>query len=300
MPLQVRSAATGSIVARIHVPRVTRHPGGSPNRYVNVSTIATANGRSYIIALERAQPCQSWLYKFTLSSKGQPSALTPFVSLPTIHGASISSIDISRNGRWLAFIANESGAMCDRARPGSAQIVGLVNIETGQTKQWTVPENSGAGDVTLSADGKLLLYDYQLNPGAVHPGPSEVRVLPTSAPPGNAAALGDAIVRSARFGPGKWISFAGITPDGQRVYFSVYPPGGGGPGQVWVTNLAGGPAHLIAGNAQYPGLITADPPVRHLLMYIDNKFTMLTLATGQATVLPPALRRSEANGEIFW
>jgi hypothetical protein len=297
MPLQVRSAATGAIVAQIHLPRVTLRPGGSPSRYVSISAVATANGRSYIIALYRPQPCRSWLYQFTLSSDGQPSALTPLTGLPTVPGAAIYNMDISGDGQWLAFVSASSGAICARARPGPTRI-GFTNIGTGQTKQWTILASTGIDDVSLSADGGLLVYDMQLNAGGVHPGPSEVRVLPTSTPPGNAAALGNAIVKSAQFGPGKWITFAAITPNGQRAYFSVYPPGGGGPGQIWATNLAGGPAHLIAANAQYPGLITADPRVRHLLMYIDNHFSKLTLATGKVTVMPRAWRGF--SGSVFW
>src|ERR1700733_3286060 len=124
-------------------------------------------------------------------------------------------------------------------------------------KQWTMPTSSAVNGVSLSANGGLLLYSLQL-------GPSEVRIIPASDPPGQAADRGRTAVRAAQFGPSQWISFATISPDGSVVCFSVYPPGGGGPGRIYVDDLATGHLLRVARGATYPGLLNGDNAMRHL------------------------------------
>jgi hypothetical protein len=53
-----------------------------------------------------------------------------------------------------------------------------------------------------------------------------------------------------------------------------------------------------ASKTQYNGLISADPSIRHLLLYIHNELVKLNMRSGKITALPPALRKYV--GEIFW
>jgi hypothetical protein len=291
-PLQVRSAATGVVVARIRVPESPKSqvPGTPAGRRTYISSVATADGRNYLIALYRPRPCRSWIYRFTLSSRGQASALTPFAALPTIAGAALYAMDISGNGQQVAFAAASSGAICATGKPGPTHI-GVTNIGTGRIRQWSVPRADSVNGVSLNDDGRLLAYSLQLRR-------SEVRVIPTSAAPGPAAGRGRTVVTAAQFGRSKWISFAALSPDSKALYFSVYPPGGGGPGEIRVTGLAGRRSRIVAANAEYPGLITSDPSVRRLLLYVGRKLVKLDLTTGRLTPLPPAWHHYV--GEITW
>jgi len=262
--LQVRDAVTGAVVSRIPVPQVahSQRPGTPLRHRIYISQVATNNGRTYLIALGRAIPCRSWLYKFTLNSKGHASALTPFTAMPTLAGAGLSSTDISGDGRYLAFATFSSGPNCPE---GERSHIGVTNVLTGRTRQWSIPRTDAIDNVSLDANGGLLLYSLQFKP-------SQVRVIPTSAPPGPAANRGRTVIRAAQFGRSAWISFAAISPDARAVYFSVYPPGGGGPGQIRVTGLTARHSRKVAGNAEYPGLITADPRVLRIPIESDHLF----------------------------
>jgi hypothetical protein len=280
--LQVRSATTGVVVAHVRIPPAP------PDKFASVSAIATANGHSYLVATDQVlrHSCRSWLYQFTINDKGQPSAVTPFASMPTIAGTEIGDMAISSNGRWLAFTSFASGFPCGGTGWGH-RYINFTNMQTGHTKRWPIPINSGVTNVSLTADGGQLLFGYEL----LHkhfPVSSEVRVFPTSALPGSVATLGHAVVRSAQFGPHADIAFATITPGGQSAYFSEYPAlsFGPGPGKIWDIGLAGGHARLIAGNLEFVNVVYADVHVRYLLLHIHNRFSRLTLATGKVTVLP--------------
>jgi hypothetical protein len=279
-PLQVRNVATGAVVAQVRLPT---EPGnqaprqGAHDGRTYVGDVATRNGRTYVVALYRPYPCQSWLYQFRVNSRGQPTAVTPLQARPTIAGAEVYDLAVSSNGQVLGY-ASASGLGCF-ARKAQPEHVGIINIATGQIKQWTMPTSSSVNEVSLSANGGLLLYSLQL-------GPSVVRIIPASARPGQAADRGRTVLRAAQFGPSQWISFATISPDGSTVCFSIYPPGGGGPGRIYIADLATGHPLRVASGAAYPGLIASDPAVRQLLLHMPHGLARLDLSTGKLTYLP--------------
>jgi hypothetical protein len=274
---QIRNAATGAIVAQIQVPGLA----SAKHRRI-ISALATADGRTYVVSVYRSYPCQTWLYQFTLNSQGYPAALMPFPALPTIPGAVVYDMSISGNGRVLAFTSVSSGPSC-AAKPQGPSRIGVANVVTGQTKQWVVSRTDSVNNVSLTANGDLLLYSLQEST-------SEVRVIATSAQPGMASERGRTVIKAAQLGPSTWISFAAISPNGKSVYFSTFPPGGGGPGQIRVTDLAGRRPKILAGGAYSPGLITTDPTVHHLRLYLHHKLSVLDLTTGKVTHLPAAWR----------
>jgi len=199
------------------------------------------------------------------------------IALPTLAEADITNLAMSRNGRYLAFSAGGSGG-CPLRQPGH---VGVTNIVTGRTRQWSIPRTGQVASVSIDANGGLLLY-------TVRDRTPELRVIPTGAPPGPAAARSRAIIsatrfaRPTRFGP--WFSFAAISPDARTVYFSVIPPGPG-PDAIWAMSLTGQhPRKLVSGQAG--GFITADPALSHLLLFINDKPVKLDLTTGHTTALP--------------
>jgi hypothetical protein len=275
--LQVRDVATGAVVGKVNLPI---EPGsqstGDGRTYLG--GVATPNGRTYVVALYRPDPCQSWLYQFGVNSRGQPTSVTPLRARPTIAGAELYGLAVSGNGQVLAFTSVSSGQGCI-VRKAQPSRIGIMNIGTGHIKEWTVSNSNSVNGVSLSANGSLLLYSLQL-------GPSVARIIPASAPPGQAADRGRTVAQAAQFGGSQWISFAAISPDGSTVCFSVYPPGGGGPGRIYVADLATGHVRLVAGGATYPGLIASDPAVHQLLLHIPDGLARLDLSTGRLTDLP--------------
>jgi hypothetical protein len=197
---------------------------------------------------------------------------------------------ISGNGRYLAFSAGGS-AGCPVRKPN---YIGVTNLLTGHTRQWTVPRESEVNSVSIDASGGLLLYN-------VRGRTPELRVIPTNAPPGPAADRGRTIIQATRFARATrfeppWFSFAAISPDARKIYFSVIPPGPG-PDAIWVMNLT---AHhsrkLVSGQAG--GFIAADPSRRYLMLFINDKPVKLDLTTGRTTALP--LLWHDTNIKFAW
>jgi hypothetical protein len=277
--LKVRNAATGALVAQVTLPTP---PGHNPDR-TYVTSVATANGRTYLVAVY-SNPCRSWLYQFQLDDQGQPSAVTPFAALRSI-ARELGGLAVSGDGRTIGYAA----VSCMGQKPQRAPYVAVTNVATGQTTQWSLPARSAVDNVSLTADGSLLCYSLQ-------EGPSMVGVIPASAAPGSAFTRGRTVVRADQFGSSAWISFAAISPDGHAVYFTTYPEPPTSPwvGQARAVDLATGRSRVVHTPAGQPGLIADDPPVRHLLLQIQAKGTnslrlaSLDLATGRITYLPSA------------
>ncbi len=289
-PLAVRNATTGALVARVTVP--PGYPEGNSRTYINA--VATGNGRDYLVA-EYANPCRSWIYRFSLDNAGQPSALTPFAALPTI-ATSVNSLTVSANGQMVAFTT--AACLGAKARPN---YLGVTNVRTGHTTRWTFPGHDAADSLSLTADGKQLCYTLD-GDGSF----SLIRVIPTSAPPGSATGPGRIV---APVEAGKFFSFAAISPDGGRVYFAVdaqravlqtKPV----TEQVRVTDLATGRSRVVYAAAGLPGLITSDPGVRYLLLQSQGqprqppRLTRLDLATGKVTALPAG--RFGLPAALYW
>lgn len=277
VPLAVRDVATGALVASIPVP------SNGPRTYVGA--VATRNGRDYLLAMYRPGVCRSWLYQFRLNSNGKATAVTPFRARPTLTGE-LYSLTISGNGKTIGYATADCPSQ--NPHPGPS-LLAVTDIRTGRTKQWTVP-GVALNDISLSADASMLCYSVQ-------EGPSVVRVIPTSAAPGPAASLGRTVADASAFGSSEFISYATITPDGRRVYFTTFAELSGGPGngQVRVTDLATGRSRLVYAPAGLPGLITADPSVRDLLLQFSRlrpgqppsaKLARLDLASGTIAYLP--------------
>jgi len=286
-PLVVRNAATGARVARVNLKERVERP------FTYLWPVATPDGRTFVAGLYRLDPCRSWLYQFRLSAQGQPTAPTAFAALPTTD-RQILSLAVSENGRELAYVAG-----CSSPAAGPSYLA-VMDIATRQTRRWSLPAGSGVGSVSLTANGSVLSYIFQRNSSETS---SVVRVMPTDAAPGNVTERGRTVARAAQFGRSDWISFAAVSADGSAVYFTTYPEAPVFPlpqrpwaGQVRVVDLATGRSRLVSAPAGQPGLVAADPSVRHLLLQIQQRgskgppfrLARLDLATGRITYLPSA------------
>jgi hypothetical protein len=281
--LLVSDVLTGASVGTVSLPDPNLAHGGN----IGVTSVATADGRHYLVALE-ANPCRSWLYQFTLNDRGQPGAVTAFAALPTVKSL-LYDLTISGNGKMIGYTTT----VCMGAK-SHPSYVAATSTRTGQTARWTVPGGGLVDSVSLTADGGELCYSLQDDP-------SGVRVIPTTAAPGSAADRGRTVVAAAaQFGPSEWVSFAAITPDGKAVYFTTYPETsrGPGPGQVRVVDLATGRTRLVYAPAGSAGLITVDPLVRYFLLQ-TGKLALLDLATGKIRYLPSGFL-SATSGVIWW
>jgi hypothetical protein len=250
--------------------------------------MATADGRHYVMAVYTTSPCRSRLYQFQLDDQGQPSAVTP-LALPAVPGE-VYELTVSGNGQEVAYAT----IACTGESKPPPPYLAVTNLITQRTTRWTLPADSPAGSVSLTADGSLLCYDHgQL-------GHSVVSVIPVGSAPGPAAARSRTVVRSADFGARQYISFSVISPDGGAVYFTTYPyPDGivsSPDGQVRVQDLATGRSRLVHAPAGNANVIAADPSARHLLLQIQTHqrlisrqpplLARLDLATGKVTYLP--------------
>jgi len=277
---EIRDAATGALVAHLTPP--TR-PGSSD---VDAESVATADGRHYVMAVYATSPCRSRLYQFQLDDQGQPSAVTP-LALPAVPGE-VYDLAVSGNGQKIAYAT----IACTGESKPPPPYLAVTNLVTQRTTRWTLPADSSAGRVSLTADGSRLCYD----PDQL--GSTVVRVIPANSAPGPAAARGRTVVRAAQFGRYQLISFAVISPDGGSVYFTTYPaePGAYADGEVRVQDLATGRSRVVHVPAGTPGVIVSDPSVRHLLLQFRTKqrqlnrqppeLARLDLATGKVTYLP--------------
>ena len=277
---EIRDAATGALVAHLTPPS---RPGGSD---VDDESVATADGRHYVMAVYTTSPCRSRLYQFQLDDQGQPSAVTP-LALPAVPGE-VYDLAVSGNGQKIAYAT----IACTGESKPPPPYLAVTNLVTQRTTRWTLPADSSAGRVSLTADGSRLCYD----PDQL--GSSVVRVIPANSAPGPAAARGRTVVRAAQIGRYQHISFAVISPDGRSVYFTTYPaePGAYADGEVRVQDLATGRSRVVHVPAGTPGVIVSDPSVRHLLLQFRTKqrqlnrqppeLARLDLATGKVTYLP--------------
>lgn len=275
--LPVRNAATGALVAKVPVPH--GHQGRDERTYI--TGVTTSNGRDFLVATYDSS-CRSWIYQFSLDGAGRPSAVTPFRPLPTVRSY-LSALTISGNGQMIGYITSP----CLDAKP-QLNYFNATNIRTGHTTRWIAPIDTDLDRLSLTADGKQLSYNVR-GPASV------VRIIPTDAAPGRAADIGRTVAEAPS---GHWISFAAISADGSKVYFSTFTKPGSTPGrpmtgQIDVVELATGQSRLVYQPAGDPDLIASDRAVRYLLLQIRSKdaqrilrLIRLDLTTGKAADLP--------------
>jgi hypothetical protein len=259
-------------------------PDPHTRKHFQIDSVATPDGRTWVVGLYRAIPCTSRFYQFTLGPRGKPGPVTPFTPLPIIKGAGVGDVSFSANGRVMAFNTVSGTPAC--SYKVTSNHIGVVNLSTGKVTQWS----GVGGPLSLTFDGKMLAYgDGQ-----------RVLAMKTSSPSAPLARYSRTLLRARRIGPLATISFAAITPDGKRLYFNVFPETSSGPrpGQIRVATIGTTGSRVVASKTGFNGLMAADPRIRHLLFYVDHDLVKLDLRSGKITPMPGPLRKYV--GESFW
>lgn len=292
----VVSATTGAKGAAISLP----FPAA------DLTSVATGDGQTFVVAATHQGSCSTSLYRFSLSADGTPSALTAFTTV----GGQISdpwAMAVSAGGQIIAYVAAAcADGQSQQPSPTDRQAqayLSVVNSVTGQTKQWTFQESLGGGDpgtgnVSISADGSVVGFGNL--------------VLDTSAAPGSLAARGRVVVQPGEFGTSVELDGLNVAPDGKTAYFGTSAVASNKPvGDSWQlrsVDLATGQTQLVRsfpGDTGSPAAVTFDPTGRYLLAEAviptvpAAQLAVLNLATGQLTQLNvPWMRQDDL--EFAW
>jgi hypothetical protein len=208
-PLEVRSSATGALVAR-QVMRIA----------VGVSALAATGPRSFVIAEPDIAPrCGTRLYRVQLTGRGHLGGLTPVG--PALPGW-VASLAASTGGRVIGYAV--SG--CGKGKPG---YLGVFDTRTGRSRAWgevNVSGNTGSvalsGPLSMSANGRLLAFtgwDLAGNwrvLGGGHFTHQVVRVLPTDAAAGSVAQRSHVVLSAPLSQP--TLSAVALSPGARSIY----------------------------------------------------------------------------------
>jgi Lactonase, 7-bladed beta-propeller len=258
-----------------------------PFRATELTGVATGDGRTFVAAA-RTTACRTSLYRFSVSAQGRPTALTRFGSVPGVIGTPWD-MALARDGRTIAYATLACGqAPGSRARDQPEKgYLAVVNTVTGQTRRWTytgrpVQTVLGTGDVSLSADGRVVAFAD--------------RVLRTDAAPGSLERRGRVVMHSGEFGSSDILGGVEVAPDGKTVYFGTFRVRHDKP--IWsgwklrAFDLATGQASLVRslpGTQGTPAAVSADPTGRFLMIEYatrhGTRLARLDIATGRLTPL---------------
>ena len=178
---------------------------------------ALSDGRTFVVAEEVGHSCATRFYRVRLNGRGQPGQLSP-LPVPVLPGT-LYSLAVSGNGDVLGYAI--SG--CSKGDPG---YIGVVHVRSGRTTRWGNVELGGispgsvglAGELSLSANGRLLAFPaFGLSANSTITSKG-VRVLPVSAPPGTIAQR-SRIERAGPYPPFRpLLASAVLSPGGRTLY----------------------------------------------------------------------------------
>ncbi|HEX3923598.1 MAG TPA: hypothetical protein VHY31_15020 [Streptosporangiaceae bacterium] len=292
-PLTVYNTATGAVASTIRLPYGLTFTG---------QVAATGDGRTFVAAFVTADigqvtPCVTHLYEFRLSQSGRPAPPSRIVA--TVPGVLLGADDLAVSADGLTIGYASLHDSCYPNRLTSAEVVGVVNVATGQSRSWALPATDvigSVGSVALSADGGQLAFSQlpvSAQPARTPP-VSQVRTLATSAPDGPADRYSQVVARSAEV--------VALSPDGQSAYLCDAPSsnsvGPAGTATYTVQSLITGKRRFIGRWQDQPRprcQATLDPSGRYLLISLPDQgslrrghFVVADLRTGQLTTLWPS------------
>jgi hypothetical protein len=213
--LEVRTAATGAVLARLSPPAgpgswVLVAATGSPTRFV--AGALYDHGRDFCSGQNYLQ-----LYTLTLTAAGKPASLTPLYRIPadaigSVPSGSRSAVSVSADGRTVAYVT-----LTPCGRQTSRTALSIVLVRDGVSRTWTTPLAAGASSPSLSADGRELgyadigQYEWPISPLG------SAWILPAGARPGPAAPRSRQLFANV---PRAGIQLADeeLSPDGTIMY----------------------------------------------------------------------------------
>jgi hypothetical protein len=266
----VVNAATGAQGARISLP----FPAA------DLTSVATGDGQTFVVAATAAGSCSTTLYRFSLAANGTPGALTAF-----------TKVNGQINDPW-AMAVSASGRIAYQTlacgQPGQGDL-SVLDPVTGLTKQWTYPTSvrgsvPGTGNLSISADGSVVGFGN--------------KVIDTNAAAGSLAAHARVVAAKGEFGSSTELGGLNVAPDGQTVYFetnkvAVDKPVWSG-WQLRAFDLGTGQTRLVRsfpGIEGSPAAATFDPTGRYMVVeYVvrtgpTTKLVRVDTANGQLTPL---------------
>jgi hypothetical protein len=174
--LEIRESATGKLVTN---PRFPKAPHGDV--YDPPYGLAATGPGSFVLGMMADGDCDTRFFQFRLNDHGQPGALTPVG--PTLPGE-LTAIAASAGGGLIGYAIAANG--CKNAGPKHGSYVGVLDVKTGQTRQWT--DGTRITQLSMSANGQRLALVRMLERPMGHGGyemlGDQVLTLPTNAPAG--------------------------------------------------------------------------------------------------------------------
>jgi hypothetical protein len=231
-----------------------------------------ADDRTFVVAadLNPQTTCATWLYVVHLNSRGQPGTLSPLApraaGLPT-------SIAVSADGSTVAYsiVHCASGATGHIAASQPIGTIGVLNIASGQSRQWSFSlAEDYTSDLSLSGTGGMVGFSSYLDGVPAASSTTVGRVLSADAQAGTVLQRAQVLIRPAQ------AAYAGVdsvalSSDGHTMYACT----NGGASAADMTQTVGA-YDTATGNltrvlrtwhAQDSSCaITADPAGGHLLL----------------------------------
>jgi hypothetical protein len=296
--MYVVNATTGAQGARISLP----FPAA------DLTSVATGDGQTFVVAATAPEGCSTTLYRFTLAANGTPSTMTAFTKV-TGQISDPWEMAVSAGGQFVAYQTLACGQQ-DNSVAGQQSEKGYLSVldtATGRIKQWTyrTPANGfmpGTGNVSISTNGNVVGFSNE--------------VIDTSAPAGSLAAHARVVATNGEFGPSTIPGGLDVSPDGTTAYFATFKTANNKP--VWTGHqlrafdLATGQTRLVGsfpGTEGSPAAVTFDPTGRYMIVESvvntgpatkplpTTKLALVDTATGQVTQLNASWA---ADPEIAW
>jgi hypothetical protein len=290
--MYVINAATGAQDARISLP--------FPR--TDLTSVATGDGQTFVVAATAAEGCSTTLYRFTLAANGTPGPMTAFTTV-TGQISGPWAMAVSAGSQFIAYQTLACNHLSPKqflkaAKDGQTQrgYLAVLNTVTGQTKQWTYQTKltgsvPGTGNVSISANGSVVGFSNE--------------VIDTEAAPGSLAAHARVVATNGEFGTATDVGGLNVSPDGTTAYFETNAETANDK-PVWTSwqlrafDLATGQTRLVRsfpGTEGGPAAVTFDPTGRYMIIESEintgsatkplptTKLALINVATGQLTQL---------------
>lgn len=212
-PFLVQLPYTGTATAKLVVQAVgTKHVTGmvsAPAGSQWAAVAATGSGTSFVAAATDAKRCVTRLYNLALTASGKPAGLRAFGQPIAGQLTSSHSLAADGDGSEVAYGAEACG---------SNQGAGSIGLMTpgSISRHWTLPLAGVLGSLSLTSDGRTLLYQDVTEPLV-----STVWRLSTIAPSGGAHARSQTVLAENITDRGRTLTSAAISTDGKTVYIAA-------------------------------------------------------------------------------
>jgi hypothetical protein len=299
--LEAFSSATGRVVGRLAPPE--------PGRYF-LAVAALGNDRTFVAAASRTHGvCGTWLYRFSLTPQGKPTALAP-LSVPEVAGdASIGEsgqLAASADGNVIAY----DTISCTQTKTSVARDygqVGVINLSSGKETTWQYKFPATPADLSLSADGSLLSFVSDPSNGTREASSAfnSAWVLRTDAAPGQLARSYRKVVPEPP--RNDELSGAALSPTGAVMYVTTAWYLGGTSWRLSLGAYQTATGALIRLLRPFPRLdgvsgVSINPDIsgRYLLVVQwTDRLEMLDLVTGHLSKVPGTASGASSATEAF-